>query len=315
MQKFLFASLWIASVALGENAKPTFDVASIKAAEPIQKQVGSGKIHIGMKIDGARVDIGFMSLSELIPIAYAVKPYQVTGPSWFPGDRFDIVATIPEGVSKDKVPEMLRALLEERFKLTIHRETKERPVYVLIVAKGGPKLKDSEPDPIAPPQPAEAAPGTTQGVTFGTAQGEMRINPTRNGMTANGPTGPIKAQMTNGVMHIEYAKASIPMFIDMISRMVDKPVLDMTELKGTYQIGLDLSMEEMMGMARAAGVGVPGMPGGGGGDPSRPADAASVPSGGAIFATVQQLGLKLDPRKLPVDTIVVDHLEKAPTEN
>jgi uncharacterized protein (TIGR03435 family) len=85
----------------------------------------------------------------------------------------------------------------------------------------------------------------------------------------------------------------------------------MTELKGSYQVALDLTMDDLKNVAKAAGV---AMPGAGGGD-GKGAAEASDPSGSSIFQSIQQMGLKLDARKAPLDIIVVDHLEKTPTEN
>src|ERR1035437_6542153 len=103
-----------------------FEVATIKVAETIgPAQIASGKIHVGMKVDAARVDIGYLSLADLIAMAYKVKPFQITGPDWMSAQRFDILAKMPEGATKDDVPVMLQALLAERFKLTLHRENKE----------------------------------------------------------------------------------------------------------------------------------------------------------------------------------------------
>ena len=103
---------------------------------------------------------------------------------------------------------------------------------------------------------------------------------------------------------------------DMLSRFVDKPVVDMTELKGSYDVTLEISMSEIQNIARSAGMGMPGMAPAGGGDAGRPADAASDPTtSGSIFASVQQMGLKLESRKAPIETIVIDKLEKLPTEN
>jgi uncharacterized protein (TIGR03435 family) len=103
----------------------------------------------------------------------------------------------------------------------------------------------------------------------------------------------------------------------MISRFVDRPVVDMTGLSGTYDVVLDLSMEDMRFAARNAGMPAPGAgPGGPGGDAARPpAESASDPSGGSIFTAVQALGLKLEPRKAPLESITIDHLEKTPTDN
>jgi uncharacterized protein (TIGR03435 family) len=86
----------------------------------------------------------------------------------------------------------------------------------------------------------------------------------------------------------------------------------MTEIKGTYEIGLNLSMIDLINVARSSGL-VPAGAGIGGRDGA--AVAASDPGGGSIFDAVQSLGLKLEPRKSSVDTIVIDHLEKMPTDN
>jgi uncharacterized protein (TIGR03435 family) len=125
--------------------------------------------------------------------------------------------------------------------------------------------------------------------------------------------------MADGMMRWEFAKISMAALADMLSRFVDRPVVDMTELKGNYQVTLALSMEEMGNMARKAGaeagIMMPMPGGGGGGDAAKaPSAAASAPSS-SVFSAVQALGLKLDARKAPVEVIVVDHLEKAPTEN
>jgi hypothetical protein len=117
------------SAAFGQapdpNAAPkpaglTFEVATIKPAEPLTPQlVASGKLHAGMSVDGARVDIGFFSLSDMIRAAYKLKSYQLSGPDWLSVQRFDILAKMPEGATKEQVPEMLQALLADRFKLAI----------------------------------------------------------------------------------------------------------------------------------------------------------------------------------------------------
>src|SRR5581483_840097 len=89
---------------------PTFDVASIKPAPPLDPaKIMAGKLHVGMSVDAARVDIGNLSLADLVRIAYRVKPYQVSGPDWMSSERFDVLAKMPEGVSKDKAPDMLQA--------------------------------------------------------------------------------------------------------------------------------------------------------------------------------------------------------------
>jgi len=95
--------------------------------------------------------------------------------------------------------------------------------------------------------------------------------------------------------------------------MLDRPVIDMTELTGNYDIALDVSMEDMVGMKRlAVGGPGPGAFGGGGGDHGPVSDN---PPSASIFQAIQNLGLKLDPRKAPIEFVVVDRGDKVPTEN
>src|SRR3954447_17771297 len=109
--------LLAASFAQTPAAAPAFDVASIKPSEPITPaMIAAGKLHAGMKIDSSRVDIGNFPLMQLICKAYDVKPYQVQGPPWLMSrQRFDIVANIPAGATKEQVPQMLQTLLADRF--------------------------------------------------------------------------------------------------------------------------------------------------------------------------------------------------------
>ena len=124
---------------------PTFEVASIKPAPPIDRaKIMAGKLHLGMTVDAARVDIGNLSLADLIRTAYRVKAFQVSGPDWMATQRFDILAKMPEGATKEQVPDMLQALLAERFKLAIHRETRSMPVYALVAGRNGPRLQPAD---------------------------------------------------------------------------------------------------------------------------------------------------------------------------
>src|SRR5216684_8699142 len=144
------ACVLLATSVFAQTPAAAFEVASIKPAAPIASitpaMIQSGKLRLGVSVVGARVDIGYMSLADLIRTAYDVKPHQISGPDWMAAERFNITAKLPDGATKDQVNVMLQALLAERFKLTVHRETKERPVYALIVGKGGPKLRESEPE-------------------------------------------------------------------------------------------------------------------------------------------------------------------------
>ena len=296
----------------------------------------SGQIRVGMKIDGARAEYSFMSLTDLICKAYDIKAHQLSGPDWMKTVRWDIQATLPEGATKDQAPAMLQALLKERFKMEIHKDTKELNVYALVQGKGGHKMKAAEPDPPPPVSESEGAPKEepakdAKGGQVGsmTVNGEkMVMKQTSNGMVMRGgEIGEVKTTFNNGQLHMEFAKVEMVRFAEMLTKFVDRPVNDETQVKGKYQVALELSMSEMMNMARRAGMGPamgggPGGPGGpgvggigAGAGAARPADSASDPGGSTIFAAVEQLGLKLAPRKGPVEMIVVDHLEKTPTEN
>src|SRR3954452_12602697 len=145
-----------AAMAQAPAAKPQFEVATIKLAPPLNPAMAAaGKMHVGMNIDAARVDIGYLSLNDLIMVAYKVKQHQVVGPDWMKNQRFDILAKLPEGATKEQVPEMLQGLLAERFGLTFHKEMKEQSVYGLLVGKGGPKMKESAKEDEPAPKPDE----------------------------------------------------------------------------------------------------------------------------------------------------------------
>ncbi len=311
------------------NPKLEFEVASIKPAPQLTPAlVQSGKMHIGMNIDGARVDIGGMPIMSLLPQVFRVKQYQISGlgngMDFMNTERWDILAKLPDGATEDQVPDMLLALLVDRFKLAYHRENKERPVYALVVGKSGTKLKDASSEPDAP------VPDSANTMVLNNGAGQVRISQDagqgggpggRGGsMTISSPQfGSMKVQMgEDGAMHLEAAKITMAGLAELLTSFVDRPVLDMTELKGAYQVTLDLSMQEMMAAAQASGAMAGrgfGGPGGGAPGANVTVPTASDPSGDAIFQAVQKLGLKLDARKAPVETIVVDHLEKAPTEN
>jgi uncharacterized protein (TIGR03435 family) len=251
--------LMAAGVALGQAPKLEFEVASIKPAQAIAAQASSGKLHIGMQIDGARVDIGSMRLADLIPVAFKVKWYQVSGPDWLSSDimsapRFDVMGKMPEGATAEQVPAMLQALLADRFRMTFHRESREHAVYALVVAKGGPKLKESVPEPDAPAG-GDSDKDDKKSIAVGTADGsQVRIKAdSKGGMVTQGGQGGT-TRITpgpDGSMRMEASKLSMALLAESLSRFVDRPILDMTELKGDYQVMLELSMADMMTAVRA----------------------------------------------------------------
>ena len=307
----------------------TFDVASVRPSAPLdpvklQADMRAGKMpRFGAHIDGMRAGYYYMTLKELIANAYAVKPYQVTGPDWLGAQRFDIVATLPEGASKDDAPKMLQALLEERFKLKARRDKQEQPVLGLVVGKGGPKLKESTTAPEAIDPDAPLKPGEMK---IDTQEGEARVTSHADGSsTVNlGAKGIItqKVDMQSQTLHMESSMVTMEGFADRLTQMLQmgggggKQVVDMTDLKGNYQVAIDISLADIMAMARAQGMNIPSGPGGGAAG-GAPAAEASDPGGGgsSVYASVEKLGLKLEPRKAPIDQVVVDSAEKSPTEN
>jgi len=305
----------LTSAAFAQANAPAFEVASVKQAAPQT----DGRIMVRMGGDPGRVDYANVALKAVLARAYNVKQHQITGPSWL-DDRYDITAKVPEGVPADKVPLMLQALLAERFKMVIHKETKDQSVYALIVGKNGPKLTKSDPpvpgaEPAGPRTfssgsaggpPPPPPPGGRGGATFTTRDGGPVQAPRGAMMMSMGGPGGNARMQANGI--------TLARFSDMLSNMLDRPVIDMTELTGNYDIALDVSMEDMVGMRRLAGPGGPGAggPAGGGGDHVPAPDSVASAS---IFSAIQNLGLKLDPRKAPVEFVIVDRGDKVPTEN
>jgi uncharacterized protein (TIGR03435 family) len=295
MLKLLFALVvWFAQTAV----PPVFEVASIKEARPPSsiENIQAAQFHIGMNINGSRADYGFMSLADLIPYAYRVKPYQLSGPGWMNETRWDILAKIPEGQPAARAPEMMQSLLATRFKLSTHRENREQSVYALIVGKGGLKARE-----VAP----EEAPGAGGGL-------DVRINNDGSGVAlSSAATGTMRLMPGPNGMQLQMAKITMAALADRLTQFLDRPVVDATGLQGNYQVTLDLSTEAMRGMAFAqklaalAGLGSFGVP-----------DAGNLDTSGApIIKSLKDLGLELQSRKAPIETIIVDRVEKTPTAN
>jgi len=127
--------------AFGQSP-PAFDVASVKPSPAWQPGMNNG-----MTQDPGRFTTAFITLRSLMVGAYNVTPWRVSGgPAWLDADGFDIVATYPVNTPTDRVELMLQTLLADRFQLKVHREQRDAPVYVMVIAKEGPKLKASPTD-------------------------------------------------------------------------------------------------------------------------------------------------------------------------
>lgn len=297
-------------------ARITFEVASIKPTPSIATLMADHKMpsDMGTHFDAGRIDIGFASLQDLICQAYGVKPYQVSGPDWLTSERFDIIATLPAGATEDQVPQMLQALLADRFKLVLHRDSHALPVYALVVAKGGSRLQPAAPDADAPAGPP---PQGARTIKTGNGTVTMSQSKTPGGGTtvtmSGGTTGRMQMAMVDGQIHLVADKMTMRDFANMLTPLLPHPVVDQTGLTGAYQISLAISQQDLLAVARAASaqMGMPLPPAAAGGG----VNDTPAPTGSSIFASVQALGLRLDPRNAPVARIVIDHVEKQPTAN
>ena len=194
-----------------------------------------------------------VALKRLIMEAYGIaegRDYALIGPSWLDSERFDIVARHPGDTTREQLQKMLQNLLAERFRLELHRETRQLPTYTLVVAKDGPKLKPGEP-------------------------GSSRTN-----------SRPGKLEATNITMD-RLASA--------FSRLTGQPVINATGLSGMFTFTLEWAPDETQRLG--------------------PVDGPPE-TGRSLFGALQdQLGLKLEGKKAPTEVLVVDRIERTPTEN
>ncbi len=281
-----------------------FDAASVKPAAP----QGDGRMMVGMRGgpgtgDASHATFTNMSLMNLITRAYNVKEYQVTGPSWLGSERYDLETKEPADTTKEQFGLMLQKLLADRFHLTLHRESKEFQGYELTVGKGGAKLKESSAEDAAF-DPAKAGP----------PPGPGRGSPPKldaNGFISLDRPGMVMMMRMSGkgaVAHMTSRAQTIDRLTEMLGNELKRPVVDGTGLKGKYDFTLEYAAENL--------------PGGGpppGGPPPAGAQtgAAEAPDDLAptITVAIQQLGLRLDAKKIQLDTLVIEKSDKVPTEN
>jgi uncharacterized protein (TIGR03435 family) len=316
--------LALTAIAALAQTRPAFEVATIKPSPPMDMakiaaalQAG-GKMPIGANVDSRRAEYMYLDLRSLMSLAYGVKPYQITGPDWMTATHFDIVAKMPEGSKKEDAPKMLQALLEERFKLTTHRASVEHPVLALVVGKGGPKLKASAGTPVAIDESAPLKPGELK---MDGSDGPVRVKvdmTTGSSVIDMGLKGKMSYRLNPATQsfHVDFSMMTTAGFADMVTQLFEivggtggRQVVDMTGIKGNYDATVELSLMEMIAMAKAAGADIPaGAPGGAGGRGDVP--VASDPGGGGTSLTdaVQSMGLKLESRKAMVDQLIVDHV-------
>jgi uncharacterized protein (TIGR03435 family) len=297
-----------------------FDVASVRpspAPDMATMMAGlqAGKKPEWVRVDGSRATFNYMSLKELIAYAYKLRTYEVSGPEWLVTDRFDIAARLPDGAAKDDVPEMLQALLAERFKLATHREMSEQPVLGLVIGKSGPKLKEATATPEALDENAPLKPGESK---VDTPSGPIRLMKNADGSTTYnmGARGSFKLKFDSDTlsMHMEADTITMKGFAVMMTSLgggEGRQIVDMTGLTGNYQAAVDFSLMDLMSSLHDQGIDIPARPPSG-----SSGTAATDPEGGAtVSAALEKLGLRLEKSRAKVDRLVVDHVEKSPTEN
>jgi uncharacterized protein (TIGR03435 family) len=332
-QMFNKLTICLVLTAMGALAqtKPSFEVATIKPAQPMDpaKMVAAlqsgGKMPIGVSIDSGRAEYLYLDLKTLLTYAYGVKPYQITGPDWMSTTRFDIVAKMPAGSTKNDAPKMLQSLLEERFKLVTHRTSAEHPVLALVVGKGGPKLKPSAEKPVPIDESAPPKPGETK---MDGPEGPVRVKvdmATGSSVVDMGLKGKMSYRVNPAMksMHLDFSMTTMAGFADMMTQLMTqlgggttgRQIVDMTGIQGNYDASLEISLAEIMAMARSAGMDIPMAAPVGGAPGDGPAVASDPGGGSSVTDAVQSMGLKLESRKAVVDQFIVDHVEKTPTEN
>lgn len=238
---------------------------------------------------GGRFVATNVSVKMLIRMAYQIEDSQLTGgPAWINSDRFDIQAVVsssphenPRNMSEAQLEAFqeqqrlrVQSLLEDRFQLKLHPESKIRPIYALVVAKNGPKLQkaaNTTPDPQKGP-----------------------------------PQGPPRRNRTMRMFRGQLSGRGVPLSLlaEQLSTQVGRPVVDKTGLKGLYDFTLQWTPDQSQGQM------FKGPPEDGqqpGGNPAPPPET----TGPSIFTAIQeQLGLKLQPEKGPVQVFVIDHVEQ-----
>ena len=252
----------------------TFEVASVKPHAPtagprVVMNGGPGTD------DPGQITFVNVTLRNVVTEAYGLWPYQIEHPAWVGANRYDIVARVPSGATREQAKMMMRNLLAERFKLEIRRETREMPVYALVVDSGGLKMKASEPS-----QPE---------VVAGQAPDAAYPLGGKGGYPTAPPSPPnIREHPTNDQFAAEGHRQSLPKIATWLTGRMGRPVIDQTNLAGEY----DLSLTWEPDPEPNSGLG-----------------------GGLLVALREQAGLRLESRKMPIEVFVVVSALRAPIED
>ncbi|MGH9394654.1 MAG: TIGR03435 family protein, partial [Terriglobales bacterium] len=259
-------------------AAPTsFDAFTIKPAPPPEMR----SIRFSNRVDPTRITIENSTLQNIIQSAFELQPYQLAAPDWLQVERFDITAVTAAPATAPQMHKLLQALLTQQFQLKFHRESKLMDAYALRVADHGSKLK--------PPGPNGAL-----------RKGKMSLN-------IGGPGG-----LSNMTLR---GNLDMGDFAALLTRQLGKPVLDRTGISGDYAISLTYASpsgarQRILSPALSAALQTMAQASAQASAPDVTAAAEPAPS--LFTALQQQLGLKLESKKLPVDILVVDSAAKSP---
>ena len=247
--------------------RPVFEVASIKRNVTVSDQASV------RAQPGGRLTVTNNSLRNIVRNAYNVQNFQIAGgPDWINSDRWDIVAKAEEDAATPQMIIMLRNLLADRFKLVVHTEMRETPVYALVLARSdgrlGPQLRPSTVDCAA---------------LLASFKARKEVPPnTINGRPSCG------TRITAGTMMT--TATTLADFVRNLAPMAGRPIVDRTGLTGAFDIDLTWAPEQQ---------GAPG---------TTPAPDGDRPS--LVTAVQEQLGLKLESQRLPFETLVIDSVER-----
>ena len=274
-------ALLAGSLAFGQKH---FEVASVRPVEPNNQQVT-----VGLHLDGQQARVSAFSVRDMIGMAYNVRPVQISGPEWLASQRFELNATLPSGATMDDFSELMQSLLSDRFGLKFHKDQKEFQVYVLERGKKPLALKPTKVEgAIDRSSVTVAGTGSSQGVSVDLGGGASYT-------FANGK--------------FEGKKLDMPTMVDTLAVYMNLPVVNQTNLDGFYDISFELAPDDYRAMLIRAGA-ANGMP-----IPTQALQFAEIASTPSLFEAIDNLGLKMDTRKVLLDVIVVEQISKAPTEN
>jgi uncharacterized protein (TIGR03435 family) len=270
----------------------SFEVASIR---PTSGVLPGGRIVVGMLAptggpgtsDPGRIHFPAISLKRLLLKAYDVDDTMLKGPGWLDDEFFELNALMPLDTTKEELQLMLLNLLEERFKLKVHHEPKSRAGYTLVVSKQGPKMTES----------TGTMPPRDQNWTA--RRGNDGFIIPRPGQHAFEQNGPLRCRWT-------YQHASMALLAVGLKILLGSPVTDGTGLLKEYDFSITF---------RTTGTTLENGPMNGVSWEARSSELSKADDVRDLFGAVEALGLKLEPKKASEETIVIDHIEKQPTEN